>query len=282
MTDTRQLPYLVELLDDDSPLVREAVTKELVAFGDGLEEELAKLSGLLDLERRMRLETIQWERRRARLKLRWPAWFRVAGGKEQLESAFEMLAEFQDPAPRAGGLRALLDALAAEFRACASRIDSFELARFLFREKGIEGAQADYYNPQNSNLAYVIENRRGIPISLACVYILVGHRFGLEIEGCNFPGHFLARTTLGGECVLVDCFNGGKFIEARSFLNLSSDAADRIGEFVETKPSPALIIGRVLNNLSNAYNLADDPDNGAFMQELFYAVQTEFGTGVTV
>ncbi len=56
------------------------------------------------------------------------------------------------------------------------------------RESVLGGTETmDYGDPQNSNLVHVITRRAGLPISLACVYILVGQRMGLAIEGCNFP-----------------------------------------------------------------------------------------------
>ncbi|PIE22372.1 MAG: hypothetical protein CSA62_12755 [Planctomycetota bacterium] len=39
--------------------------------------------------------------------------------------------------------------------------------------------------------------------------MLVGARLGLDINGCNFPGHFLDWIYYEGQIVLVDCFRGG-------------------------------------------------------------------------
>ncbi len=114
----------------------------------------------------------------------------------------------------------------------------------------------------------MIENGSGNPISLTCVYMLVGNRLGLEIEGCNFPGHFLARTVHDGDPVLVDCFNGGRLIEAHTFHDLSPNASRQVSRVIQEPASVKTIITRVLNNLNNAYNLTRNFENSALMQDL--------------
>ncbi|HLE33186.1 MAG TPA: hypothetical protein VJB38_11320, partial [Bacteroidota bacterium] len=41
--DPKQLPHLLRLLDDDSPVVQETIVKELLAFGPSLQRELERL-----------------------------------------------------------------------------------------------------------------------------------------------------------------------------------------------------------------------------------------------
>ncbi|MCA1616356.1 MAG: transglutaminase-like domain-containing protein [Acidobacteria bacterium] len=85
------------------------------------------------------------------------------------------------------------------------------LNRFVFQELGFAGNRQNYYDPRNSLLSFVLDERRGIPITLAVVYMELGRRAGLEVEGVGLPGHFLARATarVGGgvASVLVDPFN---------------------------------------------------------------------------
>lgn len=73
-----------------------------------------------------------------------------------------------------------------------------EIARslcYFFREvQGFQGNSGNYYDPENSFLNRVLENRRGIPISMAVLYISVASRLGFsDVVGIGFPGHFLIR-----------------------------------------------------------------------------------------
>ena len=67
------------------------------------------------------------------------------------------------------------------------------LNHFLFVEQRFRGNDDQYYDARNSYLNEVLDRRTGIPISLSVVYMEVGRRAGLHVEGINFPGHFLVR-----------------------------------------------------------------------------------------
>jgi regulator of sirC expression with transglutaminase-like and TPR domain len=111
-----------------------------------------------------------------------------------------------------GQCLARLDVLGEEARACfgrwgGSRVEA--LNRYLFEEQGFVGNEAAYYDPRNSMLHQVLGRHKGIPITLSVVYIEVGRRAGLRVEGIGLPGHFVVRASEDeGSEVLVDPFNG--------------------------------------------------------------------------
>jgi regulator of sirC expression with transglutaminase-like and TPR domain len=120
----------------------------------------------------------------------------------------------------------------------------------LFGERRFSGAAVDYYDPRNSYLNDVIDRRRGIPITLAIVYLAVGHRLGQPVAGINSPGHFLVRH---GETVL-DAFDAGRVVPRAEFVKQLGDrqapdpetAAMRL--FAEP-PTSREVLTRVLGNL---------------------------------
>ena len=95
---------------------------------------------------------------------------------------------------------------------------------FIFEEAGFAGNQLNYYDPSNSYLNRVLDQRTGIPITLSIVYMEVGRRAGLEVDGIGLPGHFIvrARETDALEAILVDPFHG-KTLERE-------DCQDRLDE----------------------------------------------------
>lgn len=114
--------------------------------------------------------------------------------------------------------RALLYELGMEARGRVARAGGAggvgALNKFLFEELGFAGNQSDYYDPRNSLLSDVLDRRTGIPITLSVVYIEIGRRAGLRVEGIGLPGHFIVRAgRVDGETTLVDPFNG-KVIDA--------------------------------------------------------------------
>ncbi|MBM3385204.1 MAG: tetratricopeptide repeat protein [Betaproteobacteria bacterium] len=83
------------------------------------------------------------------------------------------------------------------------------LNEFLFDDLGYSGNTRDYYDPRNSYLNEVIDRRTGIPITLAVLYMEIGRRIGLPVEGVSFPGHFLVRLQVRGGTLVLDPFSGG-------------------------------------------------------------------------
>ena len=127
-----------------------------------------------------------------------------------------------------------------------------DLRRVVAIREGLGGDVDDYYDPRNSYLNEVIDRRKGIPITLAVVWMEVGRRAGIEVQGVGLPGHFLVFA--GGQ--LVDPFGGGEAIgadEAAALFAENYGGAPRLNpEWLEPVP-PEAILERMLNNLMEAY-----------------------------
>ncbi len=154
-----------------------------------------------------------------------------------------------------------LDRLAARVREAAGTDDSAyrRLAcvdYVLFKREGFKGNEDDYYDPENSFLNRVMARKRGIPITLAVVYMEVARRVGLEVDGVGFPGHFLVKARCDGQDLLVDPFHGGDILSPADLQNL----LDKLyGGRLQVQPGylsavPARhIVQRMLNNLKLVY-----------------------------
>src|SRR5260370_31144854 len=77
----------------------------------------------------------------------------------------------------------------------------------LFEQEHFQGNQVDYYNPSNSFINDYLEKRKGIPITLSLIYMEVGKRLGLQIEGIGLPFHFVVRCRLPNVYVYIDHFD---------------------------------------------------------------------------
>lgn len=130
------------------------------------------------------------------------------------------------------------------------------LNRFMFDELDFDGADEDYYNPRNSFLNDVLDRRRGIPISLALVYMDLGRRIGLEFEGVSFPGHFLVKLTVMGGQIVLDPFNGGVSLDEddlRQRLHTQYGNAPASVQKLLHSASKREILVRMLRNLKGIY-----------------------------
>lgn len=106
-----------------------------------------------------------------------------------------------------------VDVLAARlqrrFAPDASNVQKLRLLNhFFYRELGFAGNVNDYYNPANSYLHQVLHTRRGIPVSLAVLYMELAQQIGLNVKGISFPGHFLMKLSVQSGDIVLDPFNG--------------------------------------------------------------------------
>lgn len=268
MSDPKQLPHLLNLLDDESDFVRTQVIKALSEFGASLEEEVEKLDQPLTVEQRKLLQSVFEVHTRQVLKDQWASWYKVDGDKEKLEAALTLLSNFQSKFKSQKTLSEQLDEWANAYNQAYEAPDALDLAEFLFHVKELKGAENDYYNPFNSNLLYVLQQKRGIPISLACVYILLAHRLHLSVEGCNLPGHFLARVTCQQGTFFIDGFNGGRVLNEKMILQMKKGEPDVIKTILDTPADARTIVRRFLTNLNYAYEQAEQLENSRLMAEL--------------
>jgi hypothetical protein len=274
MGTREQLPHLIRLLEDESEVVRGQIFQELVSYGPSLEEELRRAQITLSPAQREIIAALFEQGNRDWISERWSSWFEVRDDKLKLEMALGLVAQYLHGIRRRVELDRALDALVAEYRATHEARDVQLLARFLFTTKGITGAdQTDYFNPMHASLLHAIEERRGIPITLCALYILVGHRLGLDIEGCNFPGHFLALAFTNHQKHVVDCYNGGLFLSERDFTALSPTVTIDMTQLFQMECDATTIVLRVLRNLMNAYQRQQRTSSVEFIGQLMGKVE---------
>jgi regulator of sirC expression with transglutaminase-like and TPR domain len=131
------------------------------------------------------------------------------------------------------------------------------LCAFLAGQEGFRGNTTDYYNPDNSYLDLVLRTRRGIPISLALVYLSVAADLGLEAAGVGFPGHFLVRveTSPGNAPELIDPFAGQvlSVADCRAVLRAGTRGAVEFSERLLAPAGKREILRRMLGNLKMIY-----------------------------
>lgn len=129
-----------------------------------------------------------------------------------------------------------------------------QLNCFLFGEKGFRGNHEDYNDPQNSYIPDLLDRKKGIPISLAALYLTLGWAAQWPLFGINFPGHFLVAWKDGiGAPIYLDVFEKGRILDERAIQELWKSHGPKEQEF---QPSVHLrnagipdILHRILANL---------------------------------
>ena len=117
----------------------------------------------------------------------------------------------------------------------------------------------------------MLDRRTGIPLTLSVLYLEIGRRIGLALEGVSFPGHFLVRLPLRSAMLVLDPFSGGEpqaeaDLRARLRRVVPEGAAGPVpldelplDQFLEPA-GKRQILARLLRNLKGIYREADKPE----------------------
>jgi regulator of sirC expression with transglutaminase-like and TPR domain len=193
-----------------------------------------------------------------------------------LLEAAASLAQDEEPAL---DVQHVLDDVARLLKRVQSRLpeDADDLTRLailtqvFYQDLGFGANANDFYAPENSYLNEVLRTRRGIPISLAVLWLELAQALGLHAQGISFPGHFLVKVTLNDGLVVLDPLTG----ESLGLDNLSErlspfrDPVDQtasadldegetpLGLYLQACPARDML-ARMLRNLKEIFRSQED------------------------
>ena len=131
-----------------------------------------------------------------------------------------------------------------------------QLNTYLFDTQGFRGNLEDYYDVRNSFLNDVLERKKGIPITLAVVYIELARQVGLPIVGVGMPGHFLVRYSAQPTVFWIDPFRRGQLLSQEDCQALLARMYGQTLAWSESYIEPVsdhAILQRMLYNLKAIY-----------------------------
>lgn len=131
----------------------------------------------------------------------------------------------------------------------------------IFGHYGFTGNEDDYYNPSNSYMTRVLEQRKGIPITLSILYREIASRIGLKLSCVALPGHFLLKFRMSGQEIFIDAFAQGKMIlpdECRELVQrIYRNQIDFKPSFLQKSNNRTCLL-RLLVNLKQVYRTQGD------------------------
>lgn len=140
------------------------------------------------------------------------------------------------------------------------------LNQYFHQELGFAGNVNNYYEVGNSFVHHVLATRRGIPITLAVIYMEMASQIGLRVQGISFPGHFLLKLRLPQGEVVLDPFSGHSLSRQaleeylqpyRQGAGLPDDQELPMELFLQAA-SARQVLARMLRNLKEIHRAAQD------------------------
>lgn len=267
------LPYLIRLLDDKDPAVRPVVRERISEMNGDISHDLAALGIQINSRGKQRLSKLLEPGRRDTLRSEWLVPTRGAAAMaddwEAFENFLRQICDFlHDGVTLRPSLSDSLDMLVDEVAEDYAKPTADELRRWLFKSGRFKGDSKTADSLENYDLSKVIEFRKGNPTSLACLFMLLGYRMGARVEGCNYPGHFLARIQIKGASHLIDCFHGGRKFDADALLRLHPEISDRARCAVRDSSHLGLVLLRYVTEIKHSLSALGREEDSELFKEL--------------
>jgi regulator of sirC expression with transglutaminase-like and TPR domain len=271
-----QLKHFIKLLDDESPEIQRILRTTLlnnsleIILNDYFHEvnlEEHDLQGLEDLRKQVHPELV------------YEAFQQLMTTREEdidLEKAIKILAYWNSPDIKTRHITYKIKDIVEQicktdptYDDSQSLVDNVSLV--LFTELGFQGNVQDYFNADNSFIDSVLSTKKGIPISLSALVILIAKKLNLPIVGVSLPAHFIVKYDDGVTEIFFDPFNNGKIYhreECEKFLYQTSikNCAGALGGC-----SNIHIIQRMIKNLIMIFSsYEDNPHKAAQMKNFLH------------
>ncbi len=260
-----EIKALISLLDDEDYEVLNHVETKIRSMGDSvipfLEDrwEESSLSPLMQKKLEDLIHDLQYNAFYERL-LNW----RNTGSEDLLEGMWA-IATYQYPELSLEKLRQDVEQIYyevwLEIRDGMHPMDQIKTLNSVIFGKLKFGANTKHFHSaSNSMLNIVIELKKGNPISLCVIYLLVAQKLNLPIWGVNLPNLFILTYKSGNMQFYINVFNRGLVFSRVDIDNYIAQYNFPQNEIFYQPCNNLDIIRRVLRNLTLAFEKVGDDD----------------------
>ncbi len=266
--EDKELMAVLSMLDDPDELIFDSLRKKLISIGPEIipmlesswEESGSKL-------KQQRLENVIHNIQFTCCVEELEKW--SANDQEDLLTGVLSVAKYQYPQLKKDEIIRDLDRLTRDvWLELNDNLTALEKVKvintILFEVHGYSGNKKNYQSPQNSYINWVIESKKGNPLTLSIIYMLIAERLEIPIYGINLPEHFVVGYSYNS----YEDLNSFDYEDMLFYINPFSKGTifnkDEIDNFlkqlsIEKKKGYYLpcsnkdIIVRMLNNLILSY-----------------------------
>ncbi len=265
----KELSALVTLLEDDDPEILVHVEEKLRSLGTAiipfLEKEWMSMSLLPKV--RSKIEDIIHDLQYDLLKEKLTQW--KEEGAEDLLEGMMLIANYQYPDLNIEFLRRKIEQmyfdLWTDFKGEMTPLEQVKVMNdIMYNKLKFKPNSKNFHSPSNSMINTVIESKRGNPLSLSVIYMLLAQRLKLPIYGVNLPNLFIVTYKQGETQFYVNVFNNGIIFTREDIDNYIDQLKLERKEIYYEPCSHVDIVARALRNLVASfeklgeYKKADD------------------------
>ncbi|WP_028981809.1 transglutaminase-like domain-containing protein [Sporocytophaga myxococcoides] len=260
--DNKKIKALISLLDDEDTEVLLHVEKEILALGEGiipfLENEWENnFNPIVQKRIEELIHTVHYDL----LKVRLAAW-KDGGGKDLLEGMW-IIATYQYPDLEMGKLKSELDQIYFEaWTNMKNEIHPFDQVKILnnviFSQYRFSANTKNFHSPSNSMINIVLESKKGNPITLCVIYLLIAQKLNMPVYGVNLPNLFILTYKSESVQFYINAFNKGLIFSKADIDNYLSHLNINPLDIFYQPCSNLDIVRRMLRNLSVSFEKLGD------------------------
>ena len=273
---SEKLKALISLLDDPDEVIFDHVEAKFLSLGTGVIPDLEReWEENLNPFVQQRIENIIHRLQFLVLKERLTDW--LDNKQQDLLFGMWIIATFQYPDLQIAVLREQIENLFYEAwkkgKELSEPIQQVSLLNdLLYTKYHFATNSKNFHAPNNSMLNVVLEKKKGNPISLAVVYLLIAQRMRLPIYGLNLPKLFVLTCQAPNDTFYINTNNRG-LIFSRDDIRQFLDQLKLPAKEQYFQPCSHLdIITRVLRNLEFSFVKLGDEERTADIRELLTTV----------
>jgi regulator of sirC expression with transglutaminase-like and TPR domain len=222
MTD-KEIKALISLLDDEDKQISTHVEEKLLSLGSEaipfLEHEWENnLNPAVQNRIEDMIHKLQYELLSTRLK----EWY--TGSEHDLLTGMWIIATYQYPDLELSKLKQELEQIYyetwLEFKNDLLPLDRIRIINnTLFNKLKFGANTKNFHSPGNSMINVVLESRRGNPITLSIIYMLVAQKLKMPIMGVNLPNLFVLTYKDESQQLYINPFNKGLIFSRQDIEN---------------------------------------------------------------
>jgi len=269
---TGELNALVSLLDDSDQEVRNHVRDRIISLGNEIIPFLEKKwekSFNPDIQKQ--IEELVHDLQFSLLKTRLKEWKDT--DDRDLLTGLWIVNTYQYPDLEYEKLNAEMHQLYFEvWTSFKSDLLPYDQVRIindvLFSRLRFAANTKNFHSPANSMLSSVLDSKRGNPLTLCCIYLLVSKKLGLPIYGVNLPNLFVLTYKSTETTFYINAFNKGLIFSRRDIVNyLDHLRIEPRDEYFEPCAHLQILL-RMLRNLAQSFGKLGETDKVAEIQEM--------------
>ena len=151
----------------------------------------------------------------------------------------------------------------------------------LFEVHGYKGNVRNFHAPQNSFISDVLNNKKGNPLSLSLLYLIIAQKCELPIKGVNLPKHFVIAYTheelYGGDPVkfYINPFSQGTILSRQDLERFVEKEKLELKTKFFCPCGNRAIIRRLLTNLLHTYSIQGNKEKAEEIQKFLQLFKTK-------